>query len=167
MIYHRLYQEDQLFEDSEDLFNIQSFNIKPERVTERGLKKLYPPIEVMDVRLGRSIINSFISISLSINNEHESSHLPASASLPSLMEFKCGRSIIDSFKSFKYLISLLIRNSRMQNHLIQLNLNLEDLFISNNTSIIPFITNEEYQKLFESILIVDNLGRFFNSNPPP
>ena len=29
-----------------------------------------------------------------------------------------------------------------------------------------FITNEEYQKLDESILIVDNLGRFFNSNPP-
>ena len=143
MIYHRLYQEDQLFEDSEDLFNIQSFNIKPERVTERGLKKLYPPIEVMDVRLGRSIINSFISISLSINNEHESSHLPASASLPSLMEFKCGRSIIDSFKSFKYLISLLIKIVQMHYFPIQWNSNVEDLFIITVISIIPFISNED------------------------
>ena len=48
----------------------------------------------MDVRLGRSIINSFISISLSIFNEQdESSHLSNSVLLPSLIEFKCGRSI--------------------------------------------------------------------------
>ena len=39
-------------------------------------------------------INSFISISLSIINEHESYSLPLSAYLPSLIEFKCGRSII-------------------------------------------------------------------------
>ena len=45
--------EDELFVDSEYLFMIQSFNIKLERVTERGLLKLHP-IEVMDVRLGRS-----------------------------------------------------------------------------------------------------------------
>ena len=32
---------------------------------------------------------------------------------------------------------------------------------------IPFIINEEKQKLFESILIVDSFGRFINSNPPP
>ena len=32
---------------------IQSFNIKLERVTERGYRKLYPS-EVIDVRLGRS-----------------------------------------------------------------------------------------------------------------
>ena len=69
-------QEDQLFEDLEYLFIIQSFNIKLERDTERGRLKLCP-FEVIDVRLGRSIINSFISISLSINNEHdESSYLP-------------------------------------------------------------------------------------------
>ena len=48
-------KEDQLFEDSEYLFMIQSFNIKLERVTERGCSKL-SPTEVMDVRLGRSII---------------------------------------------------------------------------------------------------------------
>ena len=48
-----------------------------------------------------------------------------------------------SFKSFKYLILLLIMNQRMQNHLIQWNSNVEDLFISNIISIIPFITNEE------------------------
>ena len=130
MVYHRLYQEDQLFEDSEYLFMIRSFNIKPERVTERGLKKLHP-LEVMDVRLGRSIINSFISISLSINNEQEISHLPASASLPSLIEFKCGRSISYQY-SFKYLISLLRRNIEMNHFLIQSNSNVEDLFIINH-----------------------------------
>ena len=53
-------------------------------------------------------INSFISISLSINNEQDESSLPSSANSPSLMEFKCGRSIHYSFKSFKYLILLLI-----------------------------------------------------------
>ena len=88
-------------------------------------------------------INSFISISLSIFNEQDEPPLPPSAHLPSLMEFKCGRSIIHSFKSFKYLISLLIKNYRMSNHLIQWNSNVEDLFISNIISIIPFITNEE------------------------
>ena len=90
-------EEDQLFEDSEYLFIIQSFNIKLERVTERGRLKLHPPSEVMDVRLGRSIINSFISISLSIVNEQDELSLPASAHEPSLMEFRCGRSIIYSF----------------------------------------------------------------------
>ena len=115
-------------------------------------------------------INSFISIQLSINNEQDSSFLPFSANLPSLIEFKCGRSI-HSFKSFKYLISLLIKNRGMHYHLIQLNSNVEDLFISNIISIIPLISNEESQKLSESlpispILIVDNLGRFFNSNNP-
>ena len=166
-------KEDELFVDSEYLFMIQLFNIKLERVTERGRLKLHPT-EVMDVRLGRSK-NQFIhSISLSINNEVESSsHLPRSAPSPSLIEFKCGRSIIYSFKSFKYLISLLIKNNRMQNHLIQWNSNEEDLFISNiQSSIIPFISNEEQKKLYDvlpisPILIVDNLGRFFNSNPPP
>ena len=39
---------------------IQSFNIKLERVTERGCWKLYPS-EVIDVRLGRSK-NQFIHI---------------------------------------------------------------------------------------------------------
>ena len=33
-------KEDQLFVDSEYLFNIQLFNIKLERVTERGYLKL-------------------------------------------------------------------------------------------------------------------------------
>ena len=127
-------------------------------------------------------LNSFISISLFIVNE-QSSYInpdaelapystPWSAPKPSLIDFNLGRSIIHSFKSFKYLISLLIKNYRMSNHLIQWNSNVEDLFISNIISIIPFITNEEKQKLDESfpispILIVDNLGRFFNSNPPP
>ena len=117
-------------------------------------------------------INSFILILLSIFNEQdESLGVPTSAYSPSLMEFKCGRSIIHSFKSFKYLISLLMMINQMPHHLIQWNSNVEDLFISNIISIIPFITNEEYLKLYESlpispILIVDNLGRFFNSNPP-
>ena len=125
-----------------------------------------------DVRLGRSIIYFIQSISLSICNEHESSYIPARANLPSLIEFKRGRSIIHSFKSFKYLISLLIMIQRMHNYLIQWNSNVEDLFITNIISIIPFITNEDPKKLNEyhsisPILIVDNLGRFFNSNPPP
>ena len=44
---------------------IQSFNIKLERVTERGLKKLYSS-EVMDVRLGRSK-NQFIHINITFH----------------------------------------------------------------------------------------------------
>ena len=58
-------QEDQLFEDSEYLFIIQSFNIKLERVTERGRLKLYPS-EVIDVRLGRSK-NQFIHINITFH----------------------------------------------------------------------------------------------------
>ena len=50
--------KDQLFQDSEYLFNIQLFNIKLERVTLRGHWKL-PQSEVMDVKLGRSINNLF------------------------------------------------------------------------------------------------------------
>ena len=51
---------------------IQSFNIKLERVTLRGRSKL-DPLEVNNVKLGRSIINSFISLSLSIINEQDGS----------------------------------------------------------------------------------------------
>ena len=58
-------EEDQLFVDSEYLFIIQSFNIKLERVTERGLKKLYP-LEVNDDRLGRSK-NQFIHINITFH----------------------------------------------------------------------------------------------------
>ena len=110
-------QEDQLFEDSEYLFMIQSFNIKLERVTLRGLLKLHST-EVMDVSLGRSK-NQFIqSISPSIINEQSLSSFPCSVHSPSWMEFKFGRSIIYSFKSFKYLISLLISIDRTHNYLI-------------------------------------------------
>ena len=97
---------------------IQSFNIKLERVTLRGYTKLFPT-EMIDVRLGRSTIHSFLSISLSIFNEQHESSLPSSDNLPSLMEFKCGRSIKYSFKSFKYLILLLIMIHQMHHHLIQ------------------------------------------------
>ena len=56
---------------------IQSFNIKLERVTERGCLKLHPhPSEVMDVRLGRSKNQYIQSISLSIINEQSSSYIP-------------------------------------------------------------------------------------------
>ena len=44
---------------------IQSFNIKLERVTIRGYLKLYP-VEVMDVRLGRSK-NQFIHINITFH----------------------------------------------------------------------------------------------------
>ena len=93
-------------------------------------------------------------------------------SLPNSIEYNSGRSIKYLFKLFKYLISQLILTDQMQNYLIQWNTNVEDLFISNIISIILFISNEEYTKLDESlpispILIVDNLGRFLNSNPPP
>ena len=78
-------------------------------------------------------INSFVSISLSIFNEQEELFsLPASAQLPSLIEVNCGRSIIDSFKSFKYLILLLIKTVQMHYFLIQSISNVEDLFIINN-----------------------------------
>ena len=53
-------EEDEQFLDSEYLFIIQSFNIKLERITERGFLKL-PLSEVMDDRLGRSK-NQFIHI---------------------------------------------------------------------------------------------------------
>ena len=58
-------QEDQLFLDSEYLFDIQSFNIKLERVTEQGYLKLFPS-EVTNVRLGRSIIQ-FIHINITFH----------------------------------------------------------------------------------------------------
>ena len=58
-------KEDELFQDSEYLFNIQSFNIKLERITEREYMKL-PPSEVMDVRLGRSK-NQFIHINITFH----------------------------------------------------------------------------------------------------
>ena len=119
---------------------IQLFNIKLERVTLRGFWKLYPS-EVIDVRFGRSKNQIIQSILLSINNEQDEP-LPASANLPSLMEFKLGRSI-HLFKSFKYLILLLIRNDRMYHCPTQQNSNVEDLFIRDIISIIPFITNEE------------------------
>ena len=60
-------EKDQLFVDSEYLFIIQSFNIKLERVIERGSWKLPPhPLEVMDVRLGRSK-NQFIHINITFH----------------------------------------------------------------------------------------------------
>ena len=135
-------QEDWLFEDSEYLFNIQLFNIKLERITDEGNLKLYPS-EVIDDKLGRSKHQFIQSILLSIINEQDESSLPSSVYSPSLMNFKCGRSIIHSFKSFKYLILLLLRKIRMHHYLIQSNSNVEDLFITNIISIIPFITNEE------------------------
>ena len=58
-------EEDKLFVDLEYLFNIQSFNIKLERSTERGRLKLYPS-EVMVVRLGRSK-NQFIHINITFH----------------------------------------------------------------------------------------------------
>ena len=58
-------KEDQLFEDLEYLFNIQSFNIKLERVTERGYLKLFPS-EVMNDRLGR-FKNQFIHINITFH----------------------------------------------------------------------------------------------------
>ena len=48
---------------------------------------------MIDVRLGRSIINSFLSISLSIINEQDESYIPASAYSPNSIEIKLGRSI--------------------------------------------------------------------------
>ena len=46
---------------------IQLFNIKLERVTERGDSKLHPyPFEVMDVRFGRSK-NQFIHINITFH----------------------------------------------------------------------------------------------------
>ena len=60
-------EEDQLFEDLEYLFIIQLFNIKLERVTKRGYLKLYP-IEVMNVRLGRSK-NQFIHINITFHQQ--------------------------------------------------------------------------------------------------
>ena len=55
----------------------------------------------------------------------------------------------------------------MNHFLIQSNSNVEDLFIINIISIIPIITNEEeYLNVDDPILIVDNLGRFFNSKSP-
>ena len=66
----------ELFVDSEYLFNNQSFNIKLERVTLRGHMKLplklFPP-EVIDVSLGRSVHQFIQTIILSIFNEQDSS----------------------------------------------------------------------------------------------
>ena len=46
---------------------IQSFNIKLERVTERGYSKL-SLVEVIDVRLGRSK-NQFIQINITFHQQ--------------------------------------------------------------------------------------------------
>ena len=48
-----------------NIYLIQSFNIKLERVTERGCLKLYPS-EVIDVRFGRSK-NQFIHINITFH----------------------------------------------------------------------------------------------------
>ena len=58
-------QEDELFLELEYLFNNYSFNIKLERVIERGYWKLLPS-EVMDVRFGRSK-NQFIHINITFH----------------------------------------------------------------------------------------------------
>ena len=110
-----------------------------ERITERGYLKLFP-FEVSDVRLRR----------FSITNEQDESFLPISASLPSLMEFKCGR--------FDIIIDKELANALSPNSI---------KFKCGRS----FTTNEEYKKFRESypispILIVDNLGRFLNSNIP-
>ena len=160
-------KEDQLFADSEYLFIIQLFNIKLERVTERGYTKLSPnKVEVMDVRFGRSK-NQFIHINITFHYQWTrwiiwSSLKCTTTKFDRIQMWK----IYSLFKSFKYLILLLIRNAQMHYHLIQWNSNEEDLFISNITLIIPCISNEEPKKLYESILIVDNLGRLTNSNLP-
>ena len=71
---------------------IQLFITLLKRVTKRGYWKLYP-VEVINVKLGRSK-NQFIqSTLLFIINEQSLSSLPRSAPQPSLIEFKCGRSI--------------------------------------------------------------------------
>ena len=58
-------KEDKLFVNSEYLFNNQSFNIKLERIIERGYSKL-SPFEVMEVSLGRSK-NQFIHINITFH----------------------------------------------------------------------------------------------------
>ena len=79
-------------------------------------------------------INLFIYIIIPfiINEQEELFSLPASAQLPNLIKFKFGRSIKYSFKSFKYLILLLIKTVQMHYFLIQSISNVEDLFIINN-----------------------------------
>ena len=54
---------------------IQSFNIKLERITERGYSKLLP-YEVIDVSLGRSKNQFTHQIILSILNEQDESYFP-------------------------------------------------------------------------------------------
>ena len=131
----------------EYLFNIQSNNIILERNIERRWPKLSPS-EVSDVRFGRPK-NQFIHNNITFHYQW---------TIIIISSIKCSISKFDriqmwkiyySFKSFKYLISLLRRNYQMQDYLIQSNSNVEDLFISNIISNIPFITNEEYLKLYE------------------
>ena len=57
---------------------IQSFSIKLERVKLRGRLKLLP-LEVMDVKLGRSIQYLIISVLPFIFNEQSSISFPQSA----------------------------------------------------------------------------------------
>ena len=110
-------------------------------------------------------INSFISILLSIFNEQDESSLPTSAPTPRLIEFKCGRSINHSIiQILDITVDKDRQNAQSPNSMefkCGKSIHLNIIFI------IPFITNEEYLKLDEFIMIVDNLGRFLNSNPPP
>ena len=135
-------KKDQLFVDSEYLFMIQSFNIKLERVTERGCLKQFP-LEMIDDRFGRSI-NQFIHINITFHFQWTRWIIFISCKCPiTKINVIQIRKIYSLFIQIKYLISLLIRNNRMLYHLIQWNSNVEDLFIINTISILPLITNEE------------------------
>ena len=93
-----------------------TFQFHYTRITETTLFRIDNGCQIWKI-----YIHSFqiISLVLRIINEHESSSLPSSAFLPSVMDCNDGRSIqIISFQFIQYSRLLLIRNDRMSIYLI-------------------------------------------------
>ena len=115
---------------------------------------------MLDLEDLHSII-SIISLVLRIINEQDSSFLPQSALLPSVMDCNEGRSIqIISFKFIQYSRLLLIRVYRMHNYLMWWIVDLEDLIIIIfNICSIPPISNELSWNAWLPIVMDCRFGR--------
>ena len=148
------------------MWNRQCFNIKLERVTERGRLRLSPS-EVIDVRLGRSK-NQFIHINITF-------HFQWTRWI--ILSMKCTITKFDGFQMWKIYYSFIQiiqilditvdKDPRNVSKPNAMEFKLGRSIHYNIISILPLTSNEEYLKLFGAIMIVDNLGRFLNSNNPP
>ena len=148
------------------MWNRQCFNIKLERVTERGRLRLSPS-EVIDVRLGRSK-NQFIHINITFHFQWTrwiiSSSKCTFTKFDGIQMWKIYYSFIQIIQILDITVDKDPRNVSKPN---AMEFKLGRSIHYNIISILPLTSNEEYLKLFGAIMIVDNLGRFLNSNNPP